>query len=282
MGYHFAAEYAKHGANVIATARSLESMAGLSSMPGTITTMVLDVTKRDQVERVVSDIISSAGCIDVLLNNAGAMAAPVISLVESDMDGIRATFEVNVYGTVHMCQVVGMHMARRRSGHIINNGSTASMIGVPYNASYCASKWAVEGLTHTLRNEMRPLGVKVTYLAPGAVKTNLLRPNTVNPPPATSPFAPYQEVYNKVYLETLQASGIMRADVFARRVVSALMRPNPPAVLVDGSFAALIHWLSWLLPAIPLDTVLNAQFNAYMPKEPAAPGGGAATAPSSS
>ena len=98
-------------------------------------------------------------------------------------------------------QVVGMHMAKRRAGHIINNGSTASMIGVPYNASYCASKWAVEGLTHTLRNEMRPLGVKVTYLAPGAVKTNLLRPNTVNPPPAGSPFAAYQEMYNKVYLE---------------------------------------------------------------------------------
>ena len=68
MGYHFAVEYAKRGANVIATARSLESMEGLSSVPGSITTMVLDVTKRDQVERVVADIISSAGCIDVLLN----------------------------------------------------------------------------------------------------------------------------------------------------------------------------------------------------------------------
>ena len=81
---------------------------------------------------------------------------------------------------------------------------------------------------------------------------------------------------------TLQASNIMSADVFARRVVSALMRPTPPAVLVDGSFAALIHWLSWLLPAIPLDTVLNAQFKAHMPKQlPTPPDSGAAASGSS-
>lgn len=256
MGFEIALAFARKGCTVYATSRSLSSMVALSRVPS-IHTLELDVTNREQVEAVVQQVVLEQGRIDVLFNNAGCMPA-FNSVVEADMEAMRSTFDTNFFGTVHMCQAVGRHMAQRRSGHIINNGSMASFIPTPFNASYSATKWAVAGLTHSLRNELRPLNVHVTYLAPGLVRSSIVRTEHLfpKPLPKDSPFKHHHEATHAKYLEALRGRDAEPADIFATAFVAAMLVRRPPAMYVSGGPGKLLWWLSWLLPPVWLDWVL--------------------------
>jgi len=135
---------------------------------------VTDVTRLEDVERLVADVMSRWERVDVLVNNAGIHGA-IDRLESCDPAEWRHTFEVNVFGTMHGCRAVLPHMRRQRSGRIVNlAGAGVGGPGVaPRTSAYAASKAAVVQLTEALAREVVEDGVQVNVIAPGLVVTDM-------------------------------------------------------------------------------------------------------------
>lgn len=128
----------------------------------------LDLTKPDSIETFVAQVVQQSGRVDVLVNNAGYGAYGAIEDVP--MSIARDQMEVNLFALARMVQLVLPTMRRQRSGRIINVGSIAGKLWSPLGGWYHASKFALEGLTDCLRNEVRPFGIKVSLIEPGSVR----------------------------------------------------------------------------------------------------------------
>ena len=141
-------------------------------------------------------VIEQFGRIDGLVNNAGfGVWGPVESV---SVDEMKLQFEANFFGCVRMIHAALPQMLARRSGRIVNISSVLGRIGTPFNGAYVASKYALEGLSESLRAEVKPFGVHVSLVEPGLFATdfqkNQLRGARVDD--EASPFAPYIERYN--------------------------------------------------------------------------------------
>jgi len=132
----------------------------------------LDLTDEESVKSTIEDIIVKYAHIDVLINNAGYGFVGAIE--ETSAKESEQAIAVNVHATLRMTRLVLPHMRQRKSGHIINLSSIAGLIGSPGWGIYNASKFAIEGLTQALYHEVINLGIKVTMIEPGAIRTNFL------------------------------------------------------------------------------------------------------------
>ncbi len=129
----------------------------------------LDVNADDEAKAAVDSFLHTFGQIDVLINNAGyGIAGPV---EETDMEEVKAQFETNFYGVVRMTRLVLPHMRARQSGLILNISSLGGIIGLPFQAFYSATKFALEGYTEAFRIELRPWNVHVVNINPGDFAT---------------------------------------------------------------------------------------------------------------
>lgn len=159
------------GHNVVVTARRAEAVQALAEQFGDQALPVaLDVTDADQVAAAVASADKAFGGIDVLVNNAGH---GYLSAVEEGEDAeVRKLFDVNYFGAVDMIKAVLPAMRARGSGHIINISSMTGLVANPPNAYYSSTKFALEAVTEALAAEVRPLGIKVTAIQPGAFRTD--------------------------------------------------------------------------------------------------------------
>ncbi len=131
--------------------------------------LVLDVTDEAAVRAGVLQV-EAAGQIDILVNNAGYGLVGAVE--EASLDEARAQFETNVIGPLAMLKAMLPAMRARRAGRIINVTSVSGLAVWAGTGVYCASKWALEGLTQTLAAEVAELGIKVTNIAPGGLRTS--------------------------------------------------------------------------------------------------------------
>jgi NAD(P)-dependent dehydrogenase (short-subunit alcohol dehydrogenase family) len=131
----------------------------------------LDVTEDASAERAVDFVLATTGRIDAVVNNAGVS---VVGAVE-DTTIVDAQFqlETNFFGALRVCRAVLPAMRRQRSGTIVNVSSIGGLIGLPYQAAYSASKFALEGLTEALRMEVRSFGIRVVLVEPGDTRTGI-------------------------------------------------------------------------------------------------------------
>ncbi len=170
MGYALAETLLAHGETVVVTARQVDSVAALlKQYPASAFGHQLDVTQTGRIAEVVAQAEAQTGGIDVLVNNAGygvLGAAEETSAIE-----YRAMFEVNFFGLVETCRAVLPYMRRRRSGQIFNTSSYGGYAASPGWAMYASSKFAVEGYSEALAQEVAPLGIRVTILEPGSFRT---------------------------------------------------------------------------------------------------------------
>jgi len=134
--------------------------------------MVCDVTKRNQVERLVEDVITRYGRLDVLINNAGYGCFG--GALEVPIEDYAGMMEANYLGAVHMSLAFLPHMLQRGAGRIVNIASIAGLTGVPNLAGYCASKFALLGFSESLQMEFAPR-IQVGVLCPGPVDTPFFR-----------------------------------------------------------------------------------------------------------
>lgn len=159
------------GHRVVVTARRAESVADFVDEFGDrALALALDVTDPAQIGAAVTAAGEAFGGIDVLVNNAGH---GYLSAVEEGEDvEVRKLFDVNYFGAVDMIKAVLPAMRARGSGHIVNISSMTGLVANPPNAYYSSTKFALEALTEALATEVRPLGIKVTGIEPGAFRTD--------------------------------------------------------------------------------------------------------------
>ena len=148
------------------TQRELERRKQRSSMH------VVDVSKLDQMQELVRAVEREHGGVNVLVNNAGVSVAA--SFEEQSLEDFEWLMGINFWGVVYGCKLFLPLLLRAEEGHIVNLSSVFGFVGVPLNSSYCASKFAVRGLSETLRAELAQTKVGVTSVHPGGVATNIV------------------------------------------------------------------------------------------------------------
>ena len=150
----------------------------------------LDVTDDYSVKNAVDHIISEAGRIDVLVNNAGYSLGG--ALEDLSMEEIKSQYETNLFGLIRVIQAVLPTMRKQRSGRILNISSGTGIFGFPGISAYVSTKFAVEGLSESIAFELEPFGIKVILIEPGFVKTNFVHAMVVAKK-AQDPASPYSD-----------------------------------------------------------------------------------------
>ena len=173
IGQALAEELCRRGAHVVLTDRKEEQVCSvsdtISSACGSAAPLCLDVTDFDAFKKIVDDTAEKFGRLDYLFNNAGiAVGGEVRDLSIEDW---RNVLNVNVNGVVHGVAAAYPVMVSQGFGHIVNTASIEGLVAFPGTAAYVASKHAVVGLSNTLRVEAADLGVKVSVVCPGHIKT---------------------------------------------------------------------------------------------------------------
>ena len=163
----------EQGDSVIATSRNeKELIEKISSETDNFLPLKLDITNKNDVFEAIKTGVKKFQKIDVLVNNAGYLQAG--SLEDTSNEEIRMVFEVNVLGTINMIKAVIPEMRKQGAGHIINTSSIASIRSMTYETVYSLTKFAVNGLSSGLYEEVKPFGIKVTNVLPGFIRTEFL------------------------------------------------------------------------------------------------------------
>jgi short-subunit dehydrogenase len=193
--------------------------------------VIIDVTHFDAIDPTVRKIEAQVGPIDVLVNNAGYGHEGILE--ESPLTELIRQFEVNVFGAVAMIKAVLPAMRRRRRGHIINITSMAGYISMPGIAYYSGSKFALEGITEALAQEVKGLGIKVTAIAPGSFRTEWAGRSMVRSERSVSD---YDTVFDPVRKRRQENSGQQAGDPAkaARVLLEIVESDQPPTHLLLG------------------------------------------------
>ena len=171
IGREIARAALEAGHSVVVTARRVESVADFTDEYGDLAvTVALDVTDKEQIATAVRTATDAFGGIDVLVNNAGN--GYLAAIEEGEDDQVRKLFDVNYFGVVDMIKAVLPGMRARGAGHIVNISSMTGLVANPPNGYYSSTKFALEALTEALAQEVKPFGIKVTAIEPGAFRTD--------------------------------------------------------------------------------------------------------------
>jgi NAD(P)-dependent dehydrogenase (short-subunit alcohol dehydrogenase family) len=182
---------AHHGHRAYGTSRRADFRATQRS-PRFPQIIPMDVCDTASIEAAVEFVLQREGRLDVLINNAGFALAGAIE--QTSIDEAKAQFETNFFGVHRVCRAVLPAMRDQGSGLIVNIGSMAGLITLPFQGFYCGSKYALEAFTEALRMEAKPFGVQVTLVDPGDFATGITRNRVlVVGPEGTSPYASRQE-----------------------------------------------------------------------------------------
>jgi NAD(P)-dependent dehydrogenase (short-subunit alcohol dehydrogenase family) len=232
------------GDRVVATARNLDkARKALSDVAGDDFALVqLDVTGEAQVKAGVAEAVARFGRIDVAVNNAGYCLLG--NFEEMTLPEIEAQFATNFYGVAHVMRSVLPVMRKQRSGHIINIGAAAGVIGLKHCGAYSATKFAIEGLALSVGIEVEPFGIKITSVEPGAFRTDLLASQNVRY--VTSSIDDYaHEGRPERMWSAFNGTQIGDPDRLGAAVIEVAAMANPPKVFVAGSDA-----LAMIMPGI--------------------------------
>jgi len=163
----------------------------------------LDVASESSSKACVEEILQIEGKIDVLVNNAGFSVAGTIENLS--MDAMRNQFETNLFGAIRLMQLVVPSMRKQKSGRVLNISSVGGINGVPFNDIYCASKFALEGLSESMASLYKSFGVDIILIEPGAIVTNFLH-NAKRDDISETPMDPQLKEQSDKYLAVMLPS----------------------------------------------------------------------------
>lgn len=234
FGLAFARHALARGYNVVATARTVAKLADLEALaPERVLVQALDVTRDGEAEAAVAAAVARFGRIDVLINNAGY---GIVGALEETPDAeLRAQMETNFFGAVRVTRAALPQMREQRSGAIVNITSLGGQLSFGGYSAYSASKFALEGMSEALAQEVAPFGIKVLIVEPGAFRTEFAA--------AALKHMPIMEEYRTIVAGTRDFSHAMHGTQegdpakAAAAIETALAAEKTPLRLVLGADA---------------------------------------------
>lgn len=255
IGYDTAVALAQQGHKVYAAARRIDRMEPLRQYG--IVPLKMDVTDEASMQKGVQALLDAEGRIDVLINNAGYGYFGAVENVP--MDDARNQLEVNIFGLARLCQLVLPTMRAQHSGRIINTASVAGRAVFYYGGWYHVSKYAVESLSDALRMELKPFGIDVVIIEPGAIKTNwgIIAADHLT---ETSKGTAYEDTGTMMAnnLRNMYLSNMISDPAVVRKaIVRAVNARRPCTRYRIGRMANAIVFFHWLLPTRWWDAFLR-------------------------
>lgn len=235
LGRELAGAALARGDKVFGTSRSEQSCAAFEALaPGRAFAEILDFSDAEAPRRVAMRAGSAMGGIDRLINNAGFGFVGAIE--EASLEEVRALFEVNVFGPIAMIQAVLPDMRARGAGQIVNITSVSGLAPWAGTAIYGASKYALECIGQTLAQEVGPMGIQVTNVAPGGMRTNFAGASLRI---AAQEIPAYRETAHFARRSLTANAGGEKGDPAraAAAIIAALDAPVPPVHLLLGEDA---------------------------------------------
>jgi len=233
FGRELANHVLKLGYRTVVTARNPEDVKDLEDI-GDALVLKLDVTDHVQAESAVKAAEEHFGCIDVLVNNAGIGYFAAVE--ESEETQVRKMFDINVFGLCRMIHVALPTMRKRRKGFIVNFSSIGGLTSFPALGYYNATKFAVEGLSEALWQEVEPLGIKVMLVEPSGFRTDWAGRSANE---SKHQIDDYAATAGKIRKHLRAISGKQSGDPVRaiNAIVQAVESPNPPHHLLLGNDA---------------------------------------------
>lgn len=235
LGRALATHVLARGHKVIATARHPEQLAGLAEHhPEACRTMTLDVTDAAAVKSTIAEAAQVFGRLDVVVNNAGYGLFGAFE--ELSEEQILRNFHTNFFGALAVIRAVLPILRTQKSGHIVNISAAAVIGNYAGFSIYGATKWALEGVSESLAAELKPLGIKVTLIQPGPLRTDFIGRSLER---AASHIEDYDRSSGKFlhFLESIDGKQSGDPDKAADAIIAAVTSENPPLRLVLGKYA---------------------------------------------
>ncbi len=233
LGLALAKAALAEGDTVIGTVRA--GASDLSSGAGTLRVMPLDLADGAAVETTVEKAFADAGRIDVIVNNAGyGLLGAIEKATDTD---VARLFEVDLFGPFRLIRAALPHLRAQGCGHIVNITSIAGRAPGGASGLYAAAKYALEGLSASLAQEVAPLGIKVTAVAPGAFRTDFLSPHSIRKSDAEDKAYAASVGRVSAALDAMAGQQLGDPDRAAQAILAAVRADNPPLHLLLGSDA---------------------------------------------
>ena len=260
IGFETSLALARDGFYTFATMRDVSKGDKLMEISKKENLMIdiieLDVDKEDSIKNTVQNIMEKKQRIDLLVNNAGWGLWG--SVEDVSVDEFKTQFETNFFAIIRMIQEVLPIMRKQNSGNIVNISSVAGRIGFPISPAYISSKFALEGLSESLRFELMPFGINVIIIEPGVIKTNFFEPIKL------AKKAENTDVYRNITTKVISGVKMMaqmgtEPKVVADTIIQAIKEEKPLPRYVVGNDASMF------LEAKKMKTDL--EFENYLKKE---------------
>lgn len=239
FGRIWATAVLERGDKVAVTARNLASVADLQEKyADNILTLELDVTKLDQVKKAVTKAHEHFGRLDIVFNNAGYSLVGTIE--EGSIDEVKAMYDTNVYGPVAVIQAALPILRKQGYGHILGTSSNLGHVVLPVIGYYCSSKWAFEAIHESLAAEVKPFGIKVTIVEPGAYATEFGSQESLKFAEGMAEYTDFKENF----FESLRNMERGNPNATTEAIFKIVDSENPPLRFLLGS-----HNLPWVRTA---------------------------------
>lgn len=259
IGYSAALILKQRGYRVFAAARKPADVEKLASEG--FESVQLDVNDSSSIKKALEQILQkTGGTLDALFNNAGYMQTGAIEDLNREVD--RAQFETNVFGPMELTRLVLPIMRQQGHGRIIQNSSILGVITIPFYGTYNASKFALEGFSNTLRQELHGTPIHVSIINPGPIHTHIrenafqvYKKNVTN-----SNTSHFQKDYKKMEQTSFARRGKTKSaeepEAVVKKLIHALESSRPHAHYFIGRPAKLLAFLRRILPDCALDLLI--------------------------
>lgn len=256
IGREAAILLASKGEIVYGAARRTDKMEDLKAKG--IRLLEMDVTKEESMVQGIDEIIRREKRIDVLVNNAGYGSYG--ALEDVPLSEARYQFEVNIFGLARLCQLVLPAMRAQHSGRIINISSIGGSFGEPNGSWYHATKYALEGLSDSLRMELKQFGIDVVIIKPGAIRTEwnkIARENMIK----VSGHTAYKDLAQKQFKLFERADGKIDSPpmVIAKVIDKAIYAAKPKTRYLAGAGAKPLYFIKYFISDRMFDSLYLGQ-----------------------
>jgi NAD(P)-dependent dehydrogenase (short-subunit alcohol dehydrogenase family) len=243
IGFETALLLARSGFHTYASMRNLEKSKNITEIANTeklpLQVIQLDVNDDKSVKDAIDKIVAENRRIDVLVNNAGY--GLFSSIEDVTLDQVKEQFETNFFGVIRVTKEALPIMRKQRKGTIVNISSGAGRVGVPVYSAYVASKFALEGLSESMRYELKEFGINIVIIEPGVIKTNIVE-NLKTADIRSRSKSPYSDLIERVSkgFGKMMDNSSSPPKLVAEAILNAITSKEPEIRYVVGDDAEYI------------------------------------------